>query len=101
MPGWPGQNARRGWRALALLDHGRSDFLGRIDRDNQPPFSAEDLIGAGGLVGCEQMGSRPINHIHISARGRCILCCQDYSERWEVGDLTEQTLVEMYERLAA
>lgn len=35
----------------------------------------------GRLGGCEQMGSRPINHIHISARGRLILCCQDYNER--------------------
>ncbi|TFG36092.1 MAG: radical SAM/SPASM domain-containing protein [Candidatus Aminicenantes bacterium] len=49
----------------------------------------------GCLGGCEQMGSRPINHIHISARGRCILCCQDYNERWEVGDLHTQSLQEI------
>ena len=49
----------------------------------------------GCLGGCEQMGSRPINHIHISARGRCILCCQDYNERWEVGDLHTQSLKEI------
>ena len=49
----------------------------------------------GCLGGCEQMGSRPINHIHISARGRCILCCQDYNERWEVGDLHTQSLEEI------
>jgi len=47
------------------------------------------------LGGCEQMGSRPINHIHISARGRCILCCQDYDEKWEVGDLNTQSLTEI------
>ncbi|MCP4895819.1 MAG: radical SAM protein [bacterium] len=49
------------------------------------------------LAGCENMGSRVINHIHISARGRCILCCQDYSERWEVGDLNTQSLTEILE----
>lgn len=47
------------------------------------------------LGGCEQMGSRPINHIHISARGQLILCCQDYNERWEVGDLNTQSLTEI------
>jgi len=49
------------------------------------------------LGGCELMGSRPINHIHISARGRCILCCQDYSEKWEAGDLNTQSLKEILE----
>jgi len=47
------------------------------------------------LGGCELMGSRPINHIHVSARGRCILCCQDYSEDWVVGDLHTQSLEEI------
>lgn len=50
---------------------------------------------SGCLGGCEQMASRPINHIHITARGRCILCCQDYNERWEVGDLHTQSLEEI------
>ncbi len=54
---------------------------------------------AGGVLaelgGCEEMGSRPVNHIHISARGRCILCCQDYNEKWEVGDLHTQSLAEI------
>jgi len=51
----------------------------------------------GCLGGCELMGSRPINHIHVSARGRCILCCQDYSEKWEVGDLNTHSLKEILE----
>ncbi len=47
------------------------------------------------LCGCDYMGSRPIQHLHITARGRCILCCQDYHEEWEVGDLTTQSVREV------
>jgi pyruvate-formate lyase-activating enzyme len=56
-------------------------------------LAAED--DGGPLGGCELMGSRPINHIHVSARGRLILCCQDYTEKWEVGDLNTQSLREI------
>ncbi len=63
-----------------------NDRAGHLDLG----FSAEDAVDR--LGGCELMGSRPINHIHISARGRCILCCQDYSERWDIGNLHTQSL---------
>jgi hypothetical protein len=47
------------------------------------------------LRGCDYMGSRPIQHIHITPRAKCILCCQDYHEKWEVGDLELQTVKEV------
>ena len=47
------------------------------------------------LCGCDYMGSRPVQHLHITARGRCILCCQDYHEEWEVGDLNRQSVREV------
>jgi pyruvate-formate lyase-activating enzyme len=47
------------------------------------------------LRGCEQTGSRPLQHIHITARGQCVLCCQDYHGRHVVGDLTRQTVEEV------
>jgi len=66
-----------------------SDRAGYLDLG----FKGE--VDTGCLGGCEQMGSRPINHVHISAKGRCILCCQDYHERWEAGDLNKQSLKEI------
>ncbi len=47
------------------------------------------------LVGCELVGSRPIQHLHISPQGKCILCCQDYDGVHEVGDLNHQTISEV------
>ncbi len=44
------------------------------------------------LRGCDHVGSRPIQHLHITPHGQCILCCQDYSESVVVGDLTRETV---------
>lgn len=47
------------------------------------------------LAGCDLIGSRPIQHLHITPRGACILCCQDYDENYVVGDLTKNTIGEV------
>jgi len=46
----------------------------------------------GRLCGCEQTGSRPLQWVHITPRGECVLCCQDYHEQYVVGDLAEESL---------
>ncbi len=47
------------------------------------------------LRGCNNTGSRPIEHIHINPQGHCILCCEDYDEYHKVGDLTRQSIDEV------
>ncbi|MGH9368539.1 MAG: radical SAM/SPASM domain-containing protein [Thermoanaerobaculia bacterium] len=47
------------------------------------------------LRGCEQMGSRPFEHLHVTATARAVLCCQDYYEKLTVGDLKTQTVAEI------
>jgi MoaA/NifB/PqqE/SkfB family radical SAM enzyme len=47
------------------------------------------------LCGCENVGSRPLQHIHITPRGRCVLCCEDYDEKYIVGDLTRESVHEV------
>lgn len=49
----------------------------------------------GGLCGCENVGSRPLQHLHITPQGRCVLCCEDYDENYVVGDLTRQSVEEV------
>ena len=44
------------------------------------------------LRGCNNTGSRPIEHIHINPQGQCVLCCEDYDEFHKVGDLNSQTI---------
>jgi hypothetical protein len=47
------------------------------------------------LRGCELMGSRPFEHLHVTATARAVLCCQDYYEKLTVGDLKTQTVAEL------
>lgn len=49
------------------------------------------------LAGCDLMGSRPLQHLHITPKGTCVICCQDYDENYVVGDLTTNTMREVLE----
>lgn len=44
------------------------------------------------LCGCEQTGSRPLQWVHITPHGKCVLCCQDYHDQYVIGDLNEESL---------
>jgi MoaA/NifB/PqqE/SkfB family radical SAM enzyme len=45
--------------------------------------------------GCDYMGSRPIEHVHITAAANIVLCCQDYDETWVLGNLERESLREI------
>jgi MoaA/NifB/PqqE/SkfB family radical SAM enzyme len=47
------------------------------------------------LRGCELMGSRPFEHLHVTATAKAVLCCQDYYERLTIGDLKQQTVADL------
>jgi MoaA/NifB/PqqE/SkfB family radical SAM enzyme len=47
------------------------------------------------LRGCDNLGSRPLQHLHITPAGRCVLCCEDYDEKYVVGDLNESSVDEV------
>lgn len=47
------------------------------------------------LCGCDNIGSRPLQHLHINPYGKCLLCCEDYDENYVVGDLSEESLEEV------
>ncbi len=47
------------------------------------------------LRGCELMGSRPFEHLHVTATGKAVLCCQDYYERLTVGDLKTESVASL------
>lgn len=44
------------------------------------------------LRGCDNLGSRPLEHLHITAAGTVVFCCEDYDEVHSVGDLKRQTI---------
>lgn len=47
------------------------------------------------LAGCDNIGSRPIEHLHVTPRGKCIFCCEDYDENYVIGDLNDSTIEEV------
>ena len=84
---------------------------GRFGSWDVRPFAIRSRAGQMGTVlpppkkrlkGCELMGSRPFEHLHVNATGTAVLCCQDYYEKWTVGDLKRQSVAEVLggERIA-
>ena len=47
------------------------------------------------LRGCQVVGSRPLQHLHISPYGQCVLCSEDYDHNYVVGDLRQNTIEEV------
>jgi MoaA/NifB/PqqE/SkfB family radical SAM enzyme len=66
-----------------------------MDRAGYLPIGLKPDRPVERLRGCENVGSRPIQHIHITPHGTCVLCCEDYGERWVVGDLKESSVAEV------
>ena len=66
-----------------------------MDRAGYLPIGIKPEKPHESLRGCNNLGSRPIEHIHINPRGQCVLCCEDYDEHHLVGDLTRQTIDEV------
>jgi hypothetical protein len=47
------------------------------------------------LRGCDNLGARPIQHLHITATGQCVLCCEDYDENYVVGHLAQSSVLDV------
>ncbi len=74
-----------------VRDHRLMDRAGHVEAGQKVVDPAAPLRG------CDNLGSRPFEHLHVSPRGRCVLCCEDYDEDWVVGDLTRQSVREVLE----
>ncbi len=66
-----------------------------MDRAGYMQIGARPAHGGRRLCGCDNVGSRPLQHLHVTPRGKCVLCCEDYDERYVVGDLTVESLEEV------
>lgn len=66
-----------------------------MDRAGNLPLGLKPSSPHRRLCGCEQTGSRPVQWIHITPHGTCVLCCQDYDEQYVIGDLRQQCLDEV------
>jgi MoaA/NifB/PqqE/SkfB family radical SAM enzyme len=76
---------------FTVMMHHATDRAGWLDLGLARPEPIRNLAG------CDLMGSRPIQHLHITPSGKCILCCQDYDENYVVGDVSTNSIVEVLE----
>lgn len=73
---------------ISVMRHGLGERCGAIEL-----AEADGVIeGPKILAGCEQTGSRVLEHLHILADGRAIICCEDYDTEEVVGDVHRQSL---------
>ena len=70
-------------------------FYEVMNRSGNVPLGLKPKQRVKKLRGCDQTGSRPLQWLHITPRGECVICCQDYHEHYVVGDLTKQSLMEV------
>jgi MoaA/NifB/PqqE/SkfB family radical SAM enzyme len=67
------------------------------DRAGWLEVGMKALVPKKNLAGCDLIGSRPLQHLHITPSGACIICCQDYDENYVVGNLATHSVVEVLE----
>lgn len=70
-------------------------FYEVMDRAGYMPIGLGPAAKLKKLRGCDNVGSRPLQHLHITPRGKCVLCCEDYDEFHVIGDLTESSIEEI------
>lgn len=66
-----------------------------MDRTGHVQIGHRPAVPNQHLCGCDNVGSRPLQHIHITPRGHCLLCCEDYDEKYVVGDLNHESVHEV------
>jgi hypothetical protein len=74
---------------FAVTFHRVMDRAGLMQIGARPPQPHQRLCG------CDNVGSRPLQHLHINPHGKCVLCCEDYYENHVVGDLNVSTVGEV------
>lgn len=86
---WEAIQARYGKTRFTVREFPATSRAGQLTVGLRPTRKIERLRG------CTSLGSRPIEHVHINAAGECLLCCEDYHERYRLGNLREATLIEI------
>jgi hypothetical protein len=66
-----------------------------MDRAGYMQIGRRPASPNGRLCGCDNLGSRPLQHLHITPHGKCVLCCEDYDEKYVVGDLNSESVDEV------
>jgi MoaA/NifB/PqqE/SkfB family radical SAM enzyme len=66
-----------------------------MDRAGYLQIGLKPAAGGKRLCGCDNLGSRPLQHLHITPQGKVVLCCEDYDAKYVVGDLHRESVREV------
>lgn len=68
-------------------------YWGVLDRSKNVA-DVDNGVWLNAVSGCEQ--NRPTERLHVRADGRVILCCQDWRDEVVLGDLSKETLLDLW-----
>jgi hypothetical protein len=71
---------------FVVSKHRVMDRAGLLQIGARPPKPHQRLRG------CDNVGSRPLQHLHITPHAKVVLCCEDYYENHVIGDLGTSTV---------
>jgi hypothetical protein len=66
-----------------------------MDRAGYLPIGLKPETAHRQLRGCDNLGSRPLQHLHVTASGECVFCCEDYEGHHVIGDLRTTSIVDV------
>jgi hypothetical protein len=66
-----------------------------MDRAGYLPIGLKPETRHRQLRGCDNLGSRPLEHLHVTASGECVFCCEDYDGHHVIGDLRTTSIVDV------
>ncbi len=66
-----------------------------MDRAGYLQIGLKASTGGRQLCGCDNVGSRPLQHLHITPQAKVVLCCEDYDAKYVVGDLHRESVREV------
>ena len=77
---------------------GLYDRTGLIDHMmSNKPYLRKSLNSGKKVVGCNNWGDRSIEWLNINSAGSVFLCCNDYNFDYKFGDLTKQSIREVWQ----
>lgn len=82
-----------GFSVNKALIFDRSGYIKNIVSNED--FAKQSMVGKR-VVGCKNFGDRTSQWLHVNSAGKVFLCCNDYHFEYAFGDLTKQSIEEVW-----
>jgi radical SAM protein with 4Fe4S-binding SPASM domain len=72
------------------------DRVGSITNVISNQEHMKQRMKGGKVVGCSNFGDRTTDWLHVNSEGKVFLCCNDYNFEYQYGDLSKQSIREVW-----